>query len=252
MVSISIVTPVWNGEKYISETLESVASQMEFLREHIVIDSCSTDRTPEIVDGFVVQNSKLRRLSGKDSGIYDGMNKGIHASSGDVVGIINADDYYTQGALGRVSAAMEDQSVDYVYSSVCLVEESGTVRGIEFPRDPAVRSLIGRDWRFYTPFPHPTLFVRRRVYEKIGAFDLKYRIAADHDLMGRLISGGFSGRNLGEPLACFRLGGASKAGAGIAEDTAIAISFGVHPFFANLNSLRCRMGQVRRNVFGGW
>lgn len=251
-MTISIVTPVWNGEKYIQQTLQSVLGQSSSLLEYIVVDSCSTDGTAALVSAWAAKHPELRHVVEKDKGIYDGMNKGIARATGDIVGIINADDYYTPGALDRVAAAMADRSVDYVYSSVLLMEPDGSPREIEQPHDPRKKRWDGRDWRFYTPFPHPTLFVRRSVYQELGVFDLRYPIAADHELMARLIQAGKKGLDLGEPLSAFRLGGASKGGGGIEEDTRIAIHYGVSWPVAHFNSLRCKLGRFRRNLLGGW
>ena len=154
----------------------------------------------------------------------------------EVVGIINADDQLEHGALLAVQAAFaQDPELDFVCSDVVLMDEGGQVCGLR-PLDR--KALHGgtdffvRDWRFRTPFPHPALFVRRRVYDRLGGYDLRYRLSADHEFMARLVSQRCRGRALDAPLARFRLGGMSSSRSlqCFAEDAAIALEHGAHPW----------------------
>jgi glycosyltransferase involved in cell wall biosynthesis len=246
MIKISLVTPVWNGEKFISETLASIYGQGDCCFEHIIMDSLSTDRTPDIVASF--GSCLTRYVREKDAGIYDAMNKGIALARGEVVGIINADDRLAPGCLARVCEMFGDPRVDYVYSDVVLIDDLGgavgLMRALPVNDYPKVWPM-GFDWRFYTPFPHPSLFVRRRVYEKLGAYDLKYKFAADHDFMARLISAGCVGVKAESPLATFRLGGASSSNLSIFdENQAVAIKYGMSLPVALLNKWKCKLGRM--------
>jgi glycosyltransferase involved in cell wall biosynthesis len=245
---ISMVTPVWNGERFISDTLRSVRDQGDFLFEHIVIDSMSNDATPSIVNSF--SDSKLRYFREKDDGIYDGMNRGVLKAAGDIVGIINSDDYLLPGALQAVAAGFNSAPhAGYVVGGIRIIDESGKFVRVEYPRDVRFKSVLGRDWRFYSAFPHPALFVRRAVYESLGLYDLSYRLCADHEFMARIIKAGLHGVSLATEFAAFRLGGASHSAAAIDEDVAIAIKYGVHPFVAKLNGARCKFGRWRNGTF---
>lgn len=242
---ISVVTPVWNGERFIKETLSSIYSQEDFLHEHIVIDSMSDDSTPDIIAHN--KCSKTVHVREKDNGLYDGMNRGIMRSSGDVIGIINADDLLNPGALSAVRTALLDPSVDYVYSAVDLIDEHGKALGTMSPLsiEPAPPLFpFGQDWRFYTPFPHPSLFVRKNVYEELGKYDTKYRFSADHDFMAKLIFNRKKGVYLEKQLATFRLGGASSQETSIfEEDAQIAISYGMPWLLAVANKYKCIIGR---------
>ena len=112
-------------------------------------------------------------------------------------------------------------------------------------------SWHGRDWRFLVAIAHPGLFVRRRVYDEIGVFDLRYRLAADHDFIARLISRGRVGVFVDEPLACFRVGGLSGGDFRLfAEDEAIARRYGVPAALARLNRYRSSLGRIKQRALG--
>jgi glycosyltransferase len=142
----------------------------------------SVDNTLDIVKAF----SHVARVeSGKDKGIYDAMNKGLRLATGEVVGILNSDDFYTDaGVLKRVMAAFEDQFVDVVYGDLQYVKQNDV-------------HVITRTWKsgqykrrnFYYGWmpPHPTFFVRRKIYEEVGFFNTDLRSAADYEMMLRIL-----------------------------------------------------------------
>jgi glycosyltransferase involved in cell wall biosynthesis len=179
---ISIITVVFNNEATIADTIESVRAQNYPNMEYIVVDGLSKDRT---LDRINERRDVITRLvSEEDFGIYDAMNKGISLASGEVIGFINGDDFYMPGALAKVAEAFRDPALEACYGDLCYVRQN----------DP---SMIVRDWRS-SPFvagafeegwcpPHPTFFVRREVYRRLGSFDLSYRIAADVELMMRFL-----------------------------------------------------------------
>lgn len=245
MTLISIITPVWNGEKFIGETLKSIYSQSDYLHEHIITDSMSADSTPAIIDREKIE--KTIHVREKDNGLYDGMNQGIDRCTGDVIGIINADDRLNTGALKSIVNAFQDPSIDYVFSAVDLIDERGQHVGIMEPlpilASPPVLPF-GKDWRFYTPFPHPSLFVRKRLYEQLGRYETQYRRSADHDFMAKLIHHKKIGLRLDSRLATFRLGGASSQDTSIfEEDAKIAITYGMPWLLAVANKYKCILGR---------
>lgn len=245
-----MITPVRNARRTIMETISSVGSQGERLGEYIVLDAESDDGTSEIVATADVVTTHLRRL---DGGIYHAMNDGIALARFDVVGIINADDVLTENALTRVCDAFSDSRVDYVYSDVLVVDESGRQVGVCRARREwlcGYISPLGRDWRFLVALPHPGLFVRRRVYDEIGCFDTTLKLAADHDFIARLIHTRRVGQYVNTPLACFRLGGASGSSLRLfAEDELIAVRYGMHPLLAAFNRTRAAVGRLQQRVF---
>lgn len=182
LMKISIVMPVFNDVR-IARALESVLSQQHGSQlEIIVVDAASTDGTRDVIAAFRDRISRL--ISEPDAGIYDGMNKGIRHATGEVIGILNADDRYHDPLVIRDVAGVfcGDESIDACYGDIVYINESG--RLVRYWKAGIYRKS---GWRLGWMPPHPTFFVRRRVYERYGAFDLQYPIAADYELMLRLL-----------------------------------------------------------------
>ncbi|MFC5758757.1 glycosyltransferase family 2 protein [Rhizobium sp. GCM10022189] len=180
---ISVITVVFNNEDTIAETIESVAAQDYSNLEYIVIDGLSQDRTLDRIRERKEIISKL--ISEKDAGIYDAMNKGIALATGDIIGFINGDDFYLSGTLAKVAKTFKDNpQLQACYGDLCYVKQNDPDTIVRYWRSsPFVPASFERGW---AP-PHPTFFVRRDVYERFGSFDLGYRIAADVELMMRLL-----------------------------------------------------------------
>lgn len=247
-----MLTPVWNGAKTIGETIASVRAQGAACGQYVVLDALSNDGTQAIVDASRdVVSDYLRE---KDAGLYDAMNRGLTLARFDVVGIINADDLLAKGALDRVLSEFTDPSVDYVYSDVRIVDALGQDVGLFKAQQHWLDGRTkwhGRDWRFLVAIAHPGLFVRRRVYQQIGNFDLRYRLAADHDFIARLIANRRVGRYVAEPLACFRVGGVSGGNLSLfEEDEMIARRYGVPAMLARLNRYRSSLGRLKLRALG--
>lgn len=184
-MKISIITPTMNSEKTLKDTLQSLRVQRKngFELESIVIDGGSTDHTLEIVQAY--RDVVTQVISEPDHGIYDAMNKGIALATGDIVGILNSDDFYVDDSvLKRVTETFPNQSVNACYGNIVYVRPENT------------KNIIRR-WRggAYTPFkirlgwipPHPAFFVRKQIYEQYGTFRTDLSVAADYELMLRLI-----------------------------------------------------------------
>lgn len=247
---ITLITPVWNGVKTIAETIASVRLQQPYCTQYIVLDSESNDGTAELIRANM--DTVTQYVREKDGGLYDAMNKGIQLATGEIVGIINADDMLISGALKMVAEAFADPLVDFVYSDVEVFDDTGQNVGVFKARPDWVAgatSWHGRDWRFIVPLSHPSLFVRRRVYNQIGGFDLKFRLAADHEFIARLIARGRVGRYLPQPLSRFRIGGLSGSDFTIfAEDEIIARRYGVPAWLAKLNRFRSVLGRIKQRT----
>ena len=169
-MKISIITVTWNSAATVTDTLRSVNSQTHPNVEHIVVDGGSTDATIEIVRAEGKRVVKL--VSEADDGIYDAMNKGLSLATGDVVGLINSDDFYASPeAVAKVAAAFADPNVDAVYADLCYVAQDDVKRIVRYWRStPFEPGLFARGW---AP-PHPTLFVRREFFDRFGNFDLAF------------------------------------------------------------------------------
>ncbi len=179
----------FNSEATIADTLRSARSQSHANIEHIIVDGGSKDGTLAVVAKEVMPSHKL--VSEKDKGIYDAMNKGIALATGDVIGFINADDFYpTPHVLATVAAALNASGADSCYGDLCYVQQDNVSKTVRYWRSaPFSAGLFGRGW---CP-PHPTFFVRREVYERLGVFDLDFKIGADIELMARFLEVGRAG-----------------------------------------------------------
>ena len=207
MLKISVVTVCFNSAATISTTLDSLRAQSWRNFEHIVIDGGSTDGTLEILKAAGSDISRL--VSEKDKGIYDAMNKGIALATGDVVGFINADDFFPYPhSLALVAAGFESSGADACYGDLCYVREDDISQVARYWRSCDYKpGLFERGW---CP-PHPTFYVRREVYQRLGGFDLSFRIAADAALMARFLAvEGISSHYIPQVLVHMRLGGTSN------------------------------------------
>jgi glycosyltransferase involved in cell wall biosynthesis len=183
MPKISIITVVLNNRKYIKDCIESVIKQNYNNYEHIVIDGGSTDGTIDIIEKYRGHISIL--ISEPDHGIYDAMNKGIKISTGDIVGILNSDDYYNNNdVLKEVVSEFTQKGVDSVFADLVYVDRDNTDKIVRYYKSaPFNPEKFAYGW-----MPaHPTFFLKRIFYEKYGLFKTDYRIAADYELLVRLL-----------------------------------------------------------------
>ncbi len=191
-MQISIITAVRNAAGTVSDCLASVARQT-VRPEHVIVDGASTDGTLEVLRGW--RGHRLEIVSEPDGGIYEAMNKGLARVTGEVVGILNADDWYASDrVLEQVREAMLDSAVEGCYGDLVYVKAEGRRQKAGGGRERG-RERVTRYWRagegrarsFYWGWmpPHPTYFVRRTVYERIGGFRLDLGSAADYELMLR-------------------------------------------------------------------
>lgn len=181
-MKISIITATYNSASTVRDTLECIRQQDHPDIEHILIDGGSKDDTLRIVSAFPHVS---RVVSEKDRGIYDAMNKGIRLATGDVIGILNSDDIYTDPqVLSGIARAFEDAAVMTVYADLQYVQAEDLQHVIRtWKSGPFKRKNFYYGWM---P-PHPTFFVRREVYEKGGLFNLDLRSAADYEMMLRIL-----------------------------------------------------------------
>jgi len=221
----SIITVVYNGEKTIEETIKSILAQTYKNIEYIIIDGASTDGTVEIIKKY--QNEISYWVSEKDGGIYDAMNKGLIASNGEIIGIVNADDTLYPHTLKEVQELMRMKHLDYTYGSIHLMNEKSVIFGETVPmkhEDISIRKYIDM------PFPHPSLFVKKDVYTQVGLFNTQFKLSADYDFVLRLLAVDYKGLALSNHTGKFRSGGNSGGIATFLETKDVLISHGVSKF----------------------
>jgi glycosyltransferase involved in cell wall biosynthesis len=208
-MKISIITVVYNGADTIASAVDSVLRQDHPHVEYIVIDGASKDRTMEIVRGYGDRIAVL--VSEPDKGLYDAMNKGIARATGDVVGILNADDFYTDATvLSSVAREMERTGADSLIGDLVFVRPDNLDRVVRYYSSR--NFSLGKFERGDMP-PHPTFFVRRKIYTRLGNFDTQFRMAADFDLLLRfLYTAKISWTYLPKVLVTMRTGGVTNQG----------------------------------------
>lgn len=211
-MTISIVTATYNSGNTIADTLESVLSQTYKDYEYWIVDGASKDNTMEIVRSYEDKfQGKLHYISERDKGIYDAMNKGIARCTGDIVGILNSDDFYTSGnILEQVAEAMADTNIDAIYGDVHYVKAENLKKCVRYYSS----RLFSRGWMRFGFMPaHPSFYCRKEVYCRYGAFNLNYKVAADFECLLRLIyTHRISTRYLPLDFVTMRTGGASSSG----------------------------------------
>ena len=182
-MKISIITVVYNGEKTIRDTLNSVLMQSYPDVEYIVIDGNSTDNTLDIINGY--RNRIQKVISEPDLGIYDAMNKGIKIATGEVIGLLNADDVYADhNVLADVVQKFTQTDADAIYGDLLYVEPDNLEKVRRtWKAGPFHRGAFIWGWM---P-PHPTFFLKKRCYRKYGHFRLDMGSAADYELMLRMV-----------------------------------------------------------------
>ena len=185
-MKISIITATYNSEKTIRHTIESVLMQTHKDIEYIIVDGASKDNTLSIVKEYVHKfGDKLKFVSEKDKGLYDAMNKGIDMSTGDIIGILNSDDFYTTTTiLERVNNELQNPEIDAVYGDVHYVNENNLHKCTRYySSKPFSRGIMRMG---FMP-AHPSFYCRRKCYEEAGRFDLSYKVAADFELLLRIL-----------------------------------------------------------------
>jgi glycosyltransferase len=205
-MKVTIITVAFNAAKTIADTLSSVAAQSHPDVEHIVVDGASTDGTQAVVEQFPHVSSFI---SEKDEGLYFAMNKGLALATGDVVAILNADDFYTHtNAIAKIVQCFKEQQVDSVYADLVYVNKDYTKITRNWKAGAFSRTKFYNGWMV----PHPTFFVKRECYQKLGYFDTSLRYAADYELMLRfMFKHQITSFYIPETLVIMKSGGKSNA-----------------------------------------
>lgn len=232
-MKISVITVSYNSANTILDTLRSVEEQTYTSVEHIIIDGGSTDGTQEIVK----KGKRISKLiSEKDDGIFDAMNKGIELSSGDVISILNSDDVFKDNTiLEKIASIFEHSETDAVYGDVIYFNEKNPSKAIRRFNSGHFRpESIAWGW-----MPaHPSLFLRKKIYDEIGLFKTDYKIAGDFEFIARAFhKNRFKKIYIPEVLVKMRMGGISTSG------LASTIKLNIEVLKA------CRENNIETNIF---
>lgn len=205
-MKISIITVTYNSAATLAHTLESVNSQDYRDIEHILVDGGSSDETVAIIQSYP---HVAKWVSEKDSGLYDAINKGIQMATGDVIGILNSDDFFPANHIvSRIADTFEQQQVSAVYGDIAFVRPGKLEKIV---RLYSSRKFTPRRFGYgYMP-AHPSFYVRKSCYTSLGFYKLDYKIAADYELLMRFIfKNGVSYAYIPEILVYMRTGGVSN------------------------------------------
>jgi glycosyltransferase involved in cell wall biosynthesis len=204
---VSIITTTFNSAVTVAETMQSVEEQDHPHIEHIVVDGQSQDETLQIIEQYP---HTATLISEKDEGIYDAMNKGIRAATGDVVGILNSDDLYVDAhVITKIVKTFEDPRIQACYADLEYVDAQNSSR---VTRTWKSGSFNSRSFYWGWMPPHPTFFVRKSVYDQVGLFNTRLRSAADYEMMLRIfVKFQLPVAYLPEVIVKMRTGGMSNA-----------------------------------------
>jgi glycosyltransferase involved in cell wall biosynthesis len=206
---VSILTPSYNQAAFLAENLASVRAQGPIVHEHIVCDGGSTDGSRRVLE----QAKGVKWVSEPDRGQADALNKALVMAHGEIVGWLNSDDVYTDGAVARALAVLDaDPALDMVYGHSDKIDEKGRIIG----RVDAVPVDLA-DLLAHATIPQPSTFIRRSALERVGGVEISYRYAMDYDLWLRLGLAGARWRAVDETWAQFRIHGESKSGSQAAK-----------------------------------
>lgn len=173
----SIITVCFNSEKTIERTIKSVLGQSCQDYEYILVDGASSDRTTEIIHRYEpLFQGRMKVISEPDQGIYDAMNKGIRAASGELIGIVNSDDYYEKDALEKIAGAYRGYEYTIIY---------GLVRSVTDGKEVMV-FLKNHEFLEKDMITHPSCFITKKLYERFGMYSLKYPYSSDYEFMLRI------------------------------------------------------------------
>ena len=207
---ISIITATFNSAKTLKDTIQSVLRQTNKDFEYLIIDGGSTDETIDIVKSYESEFSgRLKWVSEKDQGIYDAMNKGIKMASGDVVGILNSDDYFTSDdILQTVDNAFKSHEIDAIYGDIHFIRDGNPQKCVRYYSSRMFRPF----WLRFGFMPaHPSFYCKREVFEKAGLYSLDYKIGADYEMMVRLFKKyRIMSQYINKDFVTMRTGGASN------------------------------------------
>lgn len=218
-VLVSIITPCFNSAKTIAKTIESVLKQTYKNIEYIIIDGSSTDNTLEVIKEYEPYfEGKLRVVSEEDKGIYDAMNKGINLASGELIGMVNSDDYYSFDSVEIMVKNMLNVKYQILY---------GYQRNLKNGKETKI-CIYHHEFLDQQMITHPTCFVTKSVYKDFGLYNCKYKSSADYEFMLRIYHGGrVAFKPVYHIISNFEEGGMSSSQMGVQETARLRMELGI-------------------------
>jgi len=192
-MKFSIITAIYNNKDYVEDCINSVISQDYNNIEYIIVDGGSDDGTVDIIKnlasrqaGLKFKNQKIKLISEKDNGIYEALNKGLKLATGDVIGFLHSDDIFSdENVISKIADTFEKSGTDSVYSDLVYVYRNDTSKILRYWKAGDFKfDKLKRGWM---P-PHPAFFVKKNIYDKLGGFDTSLKIAADYEMILRLLA----------------------------------------------------------------
>ena len=226
-MKISLITICWNSERTLPRMLKTIMEQSRRPDEYMFVDGGSTDRTLEILEDFKTKaehsNMSVRILQqvrhAGAAGIPDAWNQGISEATGDVIGLLNSDDWYEPTALESVENVLEKHpKCGAVSCPTRFVNEYGREEKVFYPK------CLSVFLPFMMPVPHPGLFVRRTTYDTIGKYNVKYKISADYDWIWRFHKAGMNLAYVKDPQVNMELGGLANSNRDLARNETLEIA----------------------------
>ena len=204
-MKISIITITFNSAKTLLRALESVQAQTYKDIEHVIVDGQSTDGTRKLIEAYAKEHANVRWISEKDDGIYNAINKGIAMATGDVIGLLHSDDtLYSTDSIEYIANAFAQTDANVVYGDLQYRKGGKVVRHWKS------NAFNSRTLKYGWMPPHPTVYVRREVYEQVGPYDDWFRISADYDMLLRIFTAGYKTYYIPKVLVSMEIGGVSN------------------------------------------
>jgi len=205
-MKISIITATYNSSSTIAGCIASVFNQTYPNIEHIIVDGRSNDNTIEIIKSNPNRVSKI--ISELDKGIYDAMNKGIKLATGDIIGILNSDDFFTSDdVIEKIVSVFETKNIDGVYGDICFISPENINKVVRYYSSAWFNPSL---FRFGFMPAHPSFYVLRKFYKNLGPYKINFKIASDYELLIRYLKvNKLKTHYLGFCVVTMRTGGSS-------------------------------------------
>lgn len=236
---VTVITPCYNSEKTIRKTIESVLNQTYKDIEYLIIDGASTDKTVEIAKSYEAAfGGRMHIYSEKDEGIYYAMNKGIKLATGELIGIVNSDDYYEPEAVEQMVANRSESPYQILYGFERILQDGQETSIIIHHHTNLPNQMI----------THPTCFVTKKLYEDKGVFNTAYRYSADYEFMLRMYEDKeVEFTPVYHLISNYALGGASGTGEAYLETNKLLLEYGtITKKRYNFIVLKYRIGKLFR------
>ena len=239
-ILVSIITVCYNSEKHIRDTIESVLNQTYDNIEYIIVDGESTDNTLNIIKEYEPKfNGGMRWISEPDKGIYDAINKGISMSNGKIIGIINSDDWYNSNVVKKI-IDYYDENIDIYYGDIYLVRNLYNKDYIK-KKIPLNLNLLKDKMVLF----HPSTFINKSLYDKLGKYDINYSIVSDYKFILESFLNNYNFKYINYPFAYFRTTGVSGSYKTIIEKYKVKNEI----FGFKFRNLKCLILNTLKNIF---